>query len=486
MVRADGTIIHVHQSVSADLDERGAIRQIAFVGRDVTDRRKREVDLAHQATHDPLTDLPNRALLLQLIEHALNRATRDDALVALLFLDLDRFKAVNDNLGHDAGDELLVEVARRIDAVLRPSDTVARLGGDEFVVLCEDVRDEHQAVAITQRITGAIERAPFTVGGASLEVSASVGIALSGHVDAHPESLLRDADAAMYRAKDRGRARHELFDDDMRRRTHQRLALADELAIAIERGQITVHYQPIIDLDTGRVEGVEALARWEHPTRGTMPPYEFIGLAEETGLIVGLGLSVLSRACDQARRWEVELGSRAPKVHVNLSARQLTASNLPRLVEGVIEQSLIDPDRLCLEMTESVLMDDAAASESVLRELKEIGVELAIDDFGTGYSSLAYLRRFPIDVLKIDRSFVDGLGPDPDDSAIVSTIVGLARTLGLGCVAEGVETIEQLAGLRALGCEQAQGFYFARPHPVPDVNRYLTTTFGIDELRAPV
>jgi len=228
------------------------------------------------------------------------------------------------------------------------------------------------------------------------------------------------------------------------------------------------------------VGGVEALARWHHPERGTLPPWEFIGLAEETGLIVGLGLSVLSRACDQVRRWEVELGNRAPKVHVNLSARQLTAANLPRLVEGVIDQSLIDPDRLCLEVTESVLMDDAAASSKALEELKAIGVELAIDDFGTGYSSLAYLQRFPIDVLKIDRSFVDGLGPDPDDSRIVSVIVGLADTLGLSCVAEGVETAEQLAALRRLGCEEAQGYYFARPQPVPDVNRYLTTTFKLN------
>jgi diguanylate cyclase (GGDEF)-like protein/PAS domain S-box-containing protein len=480
MLRADGEVIHVQQSVSADLDSRGAIRQIFFVGRDVTEQRRHEVDLAHQATHDPLTDLPNRAMLLQLVEHALHRAERADGLVALLFLDLDRFKTVNDNLGHDVGDELLVEVARRISETLRPTDTVARLGGDEFVVLCEDVRDEHQAVAITQRITASIEQQAFEVGGAVLPITASVGIALSGDVDAHPEGLLRDADAAMYRAKDRGRARHELFDDEMRRRTTHRLSLADELAVGIERGQISVHYQPIIDLTTGRVEGVEALARWDHPTRGTLPPIEFIGLAEETGLIVGLGLSVLSRACDQARRWEVELGNRAPKVHVNLSARQLSAANLPRLVEGVIDQSLIDPERLCLEVTESVLMDDAATSVTVLEELKAIGVELAIDDFGTGYSSLAYLRRFPVDVLKIDRSFVDGLGPDPDDSAIVSVIVGLAQTLGLGCVAEGVETVEQLSGLRSLGCELAQGYYFARPHPVPDVNRYLTTTFQVN------
>jgi diguanylate cyclase (GGDEF)-like protein/PAS domain S-box-containing protein len=291
MLNAAGEIIHVQQSVSPDLDERGHASQVSFVGRDVTQQRRREVELAHQATHDPLTGLPNRSLLLQLAEHALHQGDRNNSLVAILFMDLDRFKTVNDTLGHNIGDALLVEVAQRITGALRPSDTVARLGGDEFVVLCEDINDEHRAVAVAQRITAAIEHRPFTLGGASLSITTSVGIALSGNSEAHPESLLRDADAAMYRAKDRGRARHEIFDDEMRRRTTQRLELADELALAIERGQIVVYYQPIIDLVTGRVDGVEALCRWDHPTRGILGPGEFIGLAEETGLIVGLGLS---------------------------------------------------------------------------------------------------------------------------------------------------------------------------------------------------
>ncbi len=480
MKRPDGEVLHVLQSVSSDVGPDHLIRQVSFVGRDVTAQRRREIDLAHQATHDSLTGLPNRTLLLELVEHALARTERQPGHVALLFLDLDRFKGVNDNIGHEAGDELLRAVAERIGSALRPSDIVARLGGDEFVVLCEEIRDEYQAVTVTQRIISAIESTPFSIRGASLNVTASVGIALSSGEGSHPEGLLRDADAAMYRAKELGRARHELFDDEMRTRSARRLALADELTRAVEQGEITVHYQPLIDLRTGRVEGVEALARWEHPSRGTLPPWEFIGVAEETGLIVGLGLSVLGQACAQARRWEVELGSRAPKVHVNLSARQLAQPNLPRLVQGVIDQALIDPGRLCLEVTESVLMEDAATSAKVLAELKNLGIELAIDDFGTGYSSLAYLRRFPVDVLKIDRSFVDGLGPDPDDSAIVSAIVNLAHTLDLVSVAEGVETTEQLEGLRALGCRSAQGFLFARPQPVPEVNRYLTTVFPVN------
>ena len=322
-------------------------------------------------------------------------------------------------------------------------------------------------------------RKPFKIGGASVRLTASVGISLSGGESVHPESLLRDADAAMYRAKERGRARHELYSDNEREQASIRSEMVDELASAIEQGQIEVHFQPIIDLSSGRVDGVEALARWHHPERGILPPGEFIGLAEETGLIVGLGLSVLSRAADQARRWEIEMGSRAPKVHVNISARQLSDTDLPDLVAGVISHSLIDADRLCLEVTESVLMDDAERSEEALIQLKGLGVEIAIDDFGTGYSSLAYLRRFPVDVLKVDRSFVDGLGPDPDATAIVSAIVSLAHSLGLECVAEGVETLEQLAGLRKLGCRQAQGFYFARPHPAPEVNRYLSTVFDV-------
>jgi predicted signal transduction protein with EAL and GGDEF domain len=351
---------------------------------------------------------------------------------------------------------------------------VARLGGDEFVILCEDVVDEHHAVAVAQRVLSLLEANPFNLHGSEIDVTASAGIAISpGGEDAHPEALLRDADAAMYRAKDLGRDRLELFDESMRRRAAERLRLAEELSGAIDHAEIVVHYQPCVCLQSGAVVAVEALARWQHPQRGLLAPTEFIGLAEDTGLIVGLGLRVLSDACAQAKRWHDELGPDAPRVHVNLSARQLTAANLPVLVRTVLEATGLEPQRLCLEITESVLMEDAPAVIDALRRLKAVGVLLAIDDFGTGYSSLSYLRRFPVDVLKVDQSFVDGLGPDSDDSAIVAAIVNLAAILDLRAVAEGVETPEQLALLRELGCSAAQGYLFAPPVPVDELGPLL-------------
>jgi diguanylate cyclase (GGDEF)-like protein/PAS domain S-box-containing protein len=479
MVTEDGVEIEAWQSIVPTLRADGSLHQISTVGRDVTERRRLEKDLAHQATHDSLTDLPNRVLLLDHLELALAGARRDDRLVALLFLDLDRFKQVNDTQGHDAGDELLAQAARRISHVVRPSDTVARLGGDEFVILCADVEDEDHATAVAHRVARAIDAQPFVIGDTEVAVSASIGIALSAGGEAHPESLLRDADAAMYRAKDLGRARLEIYDESMRRRTAQRLELADELAAGIESGEITVRFQPGVDLETGQVTCVEALARWVHPERGELSPHEFIGVAEETGLIVGLGLRVLSTACEHARRWEKQFGFAAPRVHVNLSARQLTTSNLPVLVQGVLEGSGLTPSRLCLEITESVLMEDASGVIDTLWELKAIGVTLAIDDFGTGYSSLSYLRRFPVDVLKVDRSFVSGLGPDPEDSTIVAAIVNLAATLDLEAIAEGVETADQVDRLRGLGCRLAQGYYFAHPGTADEITAAIKSGYQV-------
>jgi diguanylate cyclase (GGDEF)-like protein/PAS domain S-box-containing protein len=463
MVDDSGREMVVWQSQTPTLRADGTLDQISVVGRDITERRRFEQDLAYQATHDSLTGLPNRALLLDHLEMALARAERDNRLIALLFLDLDRFKMVNDLHGHDAGDELLAQTARLISEVVRPSDTVARLGGDEFVILCDDVDDEEHAVAVAHRIAAAIESSPYYIGSTNLAISASIGIAMAAGGAGHPEALLRDADAAMYRAKDLGRARLEIYDESMRRRSAHRLELSEQLAEGIEIGDIVVRFQPGIDTVSGRVTCVEALARWQHPTRGLLAPSEFIGLAEETGLIVGLGLRVLSTACEHGRRWEQEYGPGAPRVHVNLSARQLTTSNLPVLVQGVLDGSGLTPSQLCLEITESVLMDDASSVIDTLWALKGIGVMLAIDDFGTGYSSLSYLRRFPVDVLKVDQSFIAGLGPDPEDSTIVAAIVNLATTLELEAIAEGVETREQVERLQALGCNLAQGYYFAEP-----------------------
>ncbi len=475
---AHGNELTVWQAITPVLRGDGSLRQVSSVGRDVTERKRFEADLAHQATHDSLTGLPNRALLLDHLELEMARAEREHRLVALLFLDLDRFKQVNDNLGHDSGDELLAQAARRISAVVRPADTVARMGGDEFVILCGDVEDEDHATAVAQRVAAAIEHQPFDIGGAELAITSSIGIALSSG-GVHPEAVLRDADAAMYRAKDLGRARLEIYDESMRSRTQHRLELSEELAAGIEKGEIAVRFQPAVHLGTGQVVCVEALARWDHPTRGLLLPHDFIGVAEETGLIVGLGLRVLSTACERGRRWEDTFGLAAPRVHVNLSARQLTTSNLPVLVQGVLDGSGLTPSKLCLEITESVLMDDASAVIDTLWELKAIGVTLAIDDFGTGYSSLSYLRRFPVDVLKVDQSFVSGLGPDPEDSTIVAAIVNLANTLELEAIAEGLESFDQLERLRGLGCHLAQGYYFAEPDEGDKVSEMILNGFGV-------
>lgn len=469
----------VHHSVVGELDGDGTLLTISAVGRDMSEQRRLEAELAHQATHDSLTGLPNRALLLDHMELALARSARDNSIVALVFLDLDRLKTVNDNLGHDAGDRLLVESAHRITQTVRPSDTVARLGGDEFVVLCPYVESEQHAIAIANRVCSSIERSPFRIGGAELDVTVSGGVALSTGDARHPEALLRDADAAMYRAKELGRARLEVYDEQLRAQAQARVTMADELSKAIEDGRIVANYQPTIDMDTGTVIAVEALARWDHPDRGLLPPSEFMTLAEETGLIVPLGLLVLNQACAQGQEWVRRHGPGAPVIHVNLSKRQLASDDLHHEVEDVLRRVGLPPRFLCLEMSETDLMDDAARAVSTLRRLKELGLSLAIDDFGTGYSSLAFLRRFPVDILKIDRTFVDGLGPDAEDSAIVAAVISLAETLELETIAEGVETIQQLELLRELGCRSAQGFLFSRPLPPAEVEHALDRPFTI-------
>ena len=475
MVTTAGEVMQVWQSFSPHRDPEGRLRWVSSLGRDVTERRRLEELLAHQATHDSLTNLPNRARLLEHLEEALDRMGNQD-LVAVLFLDLDRFKVVNDRYGHDAGDVLLAQVAERLTSVLRPTDTVARLGGDEFVVLCEDIDDEQHAVAVARRVSAAIESRPFVIGEAELALTASVGIAISSGSEAHSEVLLRDADAAMYRAKDRGRARLELFDDAMRRRNAERVELVEELADGLEQGELRVHYQPCVDLSSGQIEAVEALARWQHPTRGMLGPSVFIPAAEESGLIVGLGLTVLTTACADANRWASQVGAEAaPRVHVNVSPRQILTPNLPRVVAGVLDHTGLRPELLCLEITESVLLADTDAAIGTLGRLTELGVRLAVDDFGTGYSALSYLRRFPVHALKIDGSFVEGMGPHPDDDAFVGAIIDLGQRLGLEVIAEGVETLEQAERLRQLGCTLAQGFYFARPGPAAELEGLLGT-----------
>ncbi len=474
--RKDGSTFPVEVGVSG-VDYKGERLTLASV-RDLTERKALEGRLAHLALHDNLTDLPNKTLLMERLEHALAklRSSRDGRRdsVAVLFLDLDNFKVVNDSLGHRSGDRLLIEVAERIKACLSPGSTVARLGGDEFVVV-EEVRGPDDAILLAERIVGSLG-APIALEGRELFVSASIGISLGPSVrnrrSAGAEDLMREADIAMYGAKKKGGNCHEMFDPSMGSRAIERLKLETELRRAAERPdeQFVIYYQPRVDLRTDTISGMEALLRWSRPKRGFMSPEEFIPIAEETGLIVPIGRWALREACRQVTEWRSDWHERypwaeLPTIGVNLSARQFQHPDLVREVADILSETGLEPQALDLEITESVVMDSAKDTVAKLENLKEIGVRLAIDDFGTGYSSMNYLKRFPLDLLKIDRSFVEGLGRDSEAAPIVSAIVRLAQALDLEVVAEGVETADQLENLRELGSNLAQGYYFAKPLP---------------------
>ncbi|HEX2272776.1 MAG TPA: EAL domain-containing protein [Acidimicrobiales bacterium] len=462
------------------VDDTGVVVRLIGTIQDITERKRAEEEIAFQATHDALTRLPNRVMFMERLSHALARRRRNPSGLAVLFLDLDRFKWLNDSLGHAAGDEVLVTVATRLRQALRPEDTLARFGGDEFVVLCEGVSSQAAALTLAERLRTALE-APIEVGGEETTLTLSVGVAYASPDGGEEtaEALVRDADAAMYRAKERGRDRHELFDVTTRVVALARHETVNALRRGTERGEMVVHYQPQVDLGGERVVGVEALVRWNHPQRGLLTPGEFISLAEETGIIVPLGARVLSAACHQAVVWEQR--EDLPEklcLSVNLAARQLLANDLCGLIDDVLRTSGLDASQLCLEITESVLLDDTEASARALGDLKALGVRVAVDDFGTGFSALSYLKRFPVDVLKIDRSFVVGLGRSREDRAIVASVVDLAHAFGLTTVAEGVETPEQLAELRALGCELAQGYLWSRPMPADAAAEWMATRTG--------
>jgi diguanylate cyclase (GGDEF)-like protein len=432
--------------------------------------RRQQQTLAHHAFHDALTDLPNRALFLDRVGHALAR--RGPHPVAVLFLGLDDLKLVNDSLGHAAGDELVALIAARLAACMAPGDTLARLGGGEFSILLEEVGDATSAAVYADRILAALGP-PLAIHGRDLFPTASIGIALTTPESSSSEALVHDAETAMARASAGGKDTYAVFNGSMASHAAERLALISELRRALERGQFRLHYQPILALGSGAVVEVEALVRWQHPERGLLPPADFIAVAEETGLIVPLGQWVLEEGCRQAAAWRAQLGNRAPVMSINLSARQFQRPELLFDIRRALHAAQLEPSALKLEITESVAMHDAESTIETLESLKSLGIRLAIDDFGTGYSSLSYLKRFPVDTLKVDRSFVDGLGQDSQDTAIVQSIVALAKALGLSVTGEGIETDLQRQLLRDLGCERAQGYLFARPCPATDLDTLL-------------
>jgi diguanylate cyclase (GGDEF)-like protein len=428
------------------------------------ERKRAEVALRQQALHDSLTGLANRPQFMDRLRGAIARLARQDRPLAVLVMDLDRFKWVNDSLGHDAGDELLVATARRIERAVRPTDLVARFGGDEFVVLCEDVDDERNALAVAERVQGALS-VDFTLAQTQVRVSASVGIVTSRDPAARAEELLRDADVAMYRAKELGKGGCEPFDRAMRDALQDRLLAEQDLRRGIAADELLVYYQPLVDLRDGRLVGAEALVRWRRPNGEIMAPGSFIALAEETGLIRSIGDFVTQTACEQLARWDPTLlaDQRAPMLHVNLSARQLIDPGLVGRIARSLSSVDANPSQLCLELTETAFLVDEATSLERLKALKSLGVSLCVDDFGTGYSSLSHLTKFPIDVVKIDKSFTEGLGLRSRDTAVVESVIALGRALGMVVVAEGVETQSQADLLRDLGCPQAQGYLFGKP-----------------------
>jgi len=476
-VRRDGELVHleVHQRTV----EKDGQRLISGAVLDVTARVRAESaereKLQHDAFHDVLTGLPNRALFLDRLEHRLAlEKRRQQTSFSVLVLDIDRFKVINDSLGHVRGDELLVEVARRLQSCLRPADTVARLSGDEFTILLEDVASAADARSVADRLREEL-RVPFWLGAHEVFSGASIGIAHGSAAYAHPEDILRDADTALYRAKAQGRGRCVEFDASMHDRAVELLELETALRRALERKEFQLHYQPVVSLSTGQITGAEALLRWNHPERGLVPPMEFIPLAEETGLIVEIGAWVLREACRQMKEWQERLAQPHLEIGVNLSSRQFQGPGLVAEVAEVLRATGLSPRSLRLEVTESLLMDKHPNVAQTMTELRAMGVRIDLDDFGTGYSSLSYLHQFPIDTLKIDRSFIHRIGASDDALEIVNTILALARSLDMEVVAEGVETEQQLEQLRKMHCAYAQGYHLSRPVEAPQFETLIGT-----------
>jgi diguanylate cyclase (GGDEF)-like protein/PAS domain S-box-containing protein len=449
------------------------VRGIVVTFRDITERKEFEQTLTYQASHDALTDLPNRTLFRESVDRALHRAIRQESPIAVMFIDVDNFKVVNDSLGHPVGDQLLIQMAERIQRCLRREDTLARLSGDEFAVLVEDAGGPDDAHALAWRIEEQI-KAPFIVDEHEIFTSLSIGVVMNAPSHRTPNDLLRDADLAMYRAKTGGKARCEMFDQTMNSPASERLHLETSLHRALERKELRVFYQPIVDLADGTVTGFEALVRWAHPQRGLILPGGFLKLAEETGLILPLGAWVLQEACRQFQEWQAQY-ARPLLLSVNISAKQLQSPDLVQTIADALDSSGLDPRCLKLELTESVMIGDIGLVRERLAELEKLTIQIAIDDFGTGFSSLAYLRDLPISIVKIDRSFVSRLGTDHRDNAIVRSIVSLAHDLDLTVIGEGIELPEQLGTLRELGCDYGQGFFFSAGVPANVAGELLRT-----------
>jgi diguanylate cyclase (GGDEF)-like protein/PAS domain S-box-containing protein len=465
--RKDGGVVWVALSVSLVRDDEGRPLSLISQMQDISDRKAAERELSERALHDPLTSLPNRLLFLDRVTMALARIDRDPAPVAVFFIDLDRFKLVNDSLGHAVGDQMLIDVAERLKDALRPNDTVSRFGGDEFTILCENI-DEEAANLVAERIARSLSE-PFQISGRELYADASIGVSICRDAHAEAETMLRDADAAMYRAKEQGRSQFVIFDGAMRMRATERLEVENDLRRAVERAELRLHYQPLVELASGRIVAVEALLRWEHPQRGLLDADQFIRVAEECGMIGPIGEWTMRETFRQAAAWEqagLEIG-----MSINLSPIQLADPRLREAVAQAIETSGMVAKRLCFEITERAAVDAGIAP---LNALKALGVSLALDDFGTGFSSLNQIRRLPpVDILKIDRSFIFELGRKPADTAIVAAIISMARALDLVVVAEGITRGSQARELIALGCDQGQGFYFGRPSESDEVEALL-------------
>ncbi|MES9971548.1 MAG: EAL domain-containing protein [Candidatus Thiodiazotropha sp.] len=476
--RKNGDVFPEWLTISTVKDSHGEITHYVGVFTDITQIKEAQDQINFLAHHDALTQLPNRALFRERFQHALMHARREKSSIALLFLDLDRFKTVNDTLGHPVGDEVLLKVSRRMSQIIRASDTLARLGGDEFVLLLEEQTDAQHAVVVARKLIDLFAK-PMIIGEHELVVTASIGITLYPNDGDDPDMLIRHADRAMYDAKQQGRNTYRFFTHALSEGALERLVMENDLRRAISRNELILHYQPIVNLQTRQLHGIEALVRWQHPKQGLIPPGLFIELAEEIGIIGDIGQWVLRSACNQLASWDRD-NFRVPRISVNLSVQQIDREGLVSLVSEELKHSGLSPQRLELEVTESMLMRNPDLSRTVLAELRTIGVNFAIDDFGTGYSSLAYLKLLPLDRLKIDQSFVRDIGQDTNDEAIVRAIIAMSKSLGLEAVAEGVEEASQAEFLLKSGCDLSQGYLFSRPLPAEEIFQNWAQTANIE------